>query len=106
MTPGMSLVCFAFAVTQVGRQGWLSSERVGRQALYRLTPVIDVAQARLGRQLQGERPLWSGSFNGCFTRSPSAIEPSVTACDARRNCSATSYCAQASSWPPATDGTR
>jgi len=102
MTPGMSLVCFAFAVTQVGpgqslagsvllrvlgdlglsasaarslllrmrRQGWLSSERVGRQALYRLTPVIDVAQARLGRQLEGGRPLWSGSFNGVLYEVP------------------------------------
>lgn len=102
MTPGMSLVCFAFAVTQVGpgqalagpvllrvladlglsgsaarslllrmrRHGWLSSERVGRQARYRLTPVIDVAQTRLGRQLQGERPPWSGSFNGVLYEVP------------------------------------
>lgn len=52
------------------REGWLSSERVGREARYRLTPVLDAAQARLDRQLRGDRPAWSGSFNGVLYEVP------------------------------------
>ncbi len=52
------------------RQGWLSSERVGRQARYTLAPILDRTQERLQRQLSGERPAWSGSFSGVLYTVP------------------------------------
>ncbi len=52
------------------REGWLSSQRVGRQARYRLDPVLDAAQARLEGQLRGNRPKWRGSFNGVLYSIP------------------------------------
>ncbi|MGI8712270.1 MAG: PaaX family transcriptional regulator C-terminal domain-containing protein [Solirubrobacteraceae bacterium] len=52
------------------REGWLSSKRVGREARYRLTPILDAAQARVERQLHGDRPAWSGSFNGVLYMVP------------------------------------
>jgi phenylacetic acid degradation operon negative regulatory protein len=52
------------------REGLLSSERAGRQAHYRLAPVIGAAQARLERQLRGERPAWNGTFSGILFSVP------------------------------------
>lgn len=52
------------------RDGWLSSERAGRQALYRLSPILFAAQDRVERQLRGERPPWRGSFSGVLYTVP------------------------------------
>jgi phenylacetic acid degradation operon negative regulatory protein len=46
------------------RDGWLTSQRVGRQARYRLAPVLFAGQERVERQLRGGRPPWNGSFSG------------------------------------------
>jgi phenylacetic acid degradation operon negative regulatory protein len=67
---GISGAAARSLLLRMRREEWLSSERVGRQANYRLAPVIDVAQARLDRQLRGERPAWSGSFNGLLYTVP------------------------------------
>ena len=55
--------------------GWLSSERAGRQALYRLSPVLLAAQERVERQLRGDRPLWHGSFSGVLYTVPERFRP-------------------------------
>jgi phenylacetic acid degradation operon negative regulatory protein len=52
------------------QQGLLESSRSGREARYRLTPVLDAAQARLARQFRGGRPSWSGSFHGVLYEIP------------------------------------
>jgi phenylacetic acid degradation operon negative regulatory protein len=52
------------------RAGWLTSERSGRQALYRLAPVLSTAEERLDRQLRGLRPTWNGSFTGVLFSVP------------------------------------
>ena len=52
------------------REGWLTSERAGREARYRLTPILDAVQVRIDRQLHGERPAWSGSFTGVLYTVP------------------------------------
>jgi phenylacetic acid degradation operon negative regulatory protein len=53
------------------REGWLESERSGREARYRLAPVITVAQARMDGQLhRGRRPEWTGSFSGVLYEIP------------------------------------
>lgn len=52
------------------REGLLSSERAGREARYRLAPIVGAAQARLERQLHGDRPAWDGSFNGVLYTVP------------------------------------
>lgn len=57
------------------REGWVSSERVGREARYRLAPMIDATQARVERQLHGDRPTWSGSFNGVLYTVPERHRP-------------------------------
>jgi phenylacetic acid degradation operon negative regulatory protein len=46
------------------REGWLTSERVGRQARYLLAPIVFAGQERVERQLRGDRPAWNGSFSG------------------------------------------
>lgn len=56
-------------------EGWLSSERVGREARYRLAPVLDAVQARIEGQLHGERPAWDGSFNGVLYTVPERHRP-------------------------------
>ncbi|PZS19798.1 MAG: hypothetical protein DLM54_06375 [Acidimicrobiales bacterium] len=67
---GLSSSAARSLLLRMRRDGWLRSERVGRQAQYRLAPVLDAAQARLERQLRGNRPLWSGSFNGILYSIP------------------------------------
>ncbi len=57
------------------REGWVTSERKGRQAHYQLAPVIGAAQARLERQLRGERPEWNGSFSGVLYTVPERHRP-------------------------------
>jgi phenylacetic acid degradation operon negative regulatory protein len=52
------------------REGWLTSERVGRQARYRLAPIVFAAQGRVERQLRGDRPAWNGSFSGVLYTVP------------------------------------
>jgi phenylacetic acid degradation operon negative regulatory protein len=52
------------------REGWLDSERAGREARYRLTPAINSAQARIEAQLHGQRPEWTGSFSGVLYEVP------------------------------------
>jgi phenylacetic acid degradation operon negative regulatory protein len=67
---GISGAAARSLLLRMRREELLSSERAGRQANYRLAPVIDAAQARLDRQLRGERPAWSGSFNGLLYTVP------------------------------------
>lgn len=67
---GLSEAAGRSVLLRMRREGWLSSERVGREARYRLTPIIDAAQARVERQLHGDRPAWSGSFNGVLYMVP------------------------------------
>ena len=52
------------------REGWLTSERDGRQARYRLAPLVLAGQDRVERQLRGERPSWDGSFSGVLYTVP------------------------------------
>jgi phenylacetic acid degradation operon negative regulatory protein len=52
------------------RDGWLTSQRVGRQARYRLAPILFAGQERVERQLRGERPAWNGSFSGVLYTVP------------------------------------
>jgi phenylacetic acid degradation operon negative regulatory protein len=52
------------------REGWLTSQRVGRQARYRLAPILFASQDRVERQLRGDRPAWKGSFSGVLYTVP------------------------------------
>jgi phenylacetic acid degradation operon negative regulatory protein len=52
------------------RDGWLTSERAGRQARYRLAPILFAGQERVERQLRGDRPAWNGSFSGVLYSVP------------------------------------
>jgi phenylacetic acid degradation operon negative regulatory protein len=67
---GLSDSAARSVLLRMRRDGWLSSERVGREARYQLTPILDAAQARVERQLHGDRPAWSGSFNGMLYMVP------------------------------------
>jgi phenylacetic acid degradation operon negative regulatory protein len=57
------------------REGWLTSERVGRQARYRLDPLLFAGQQRVERQLRGHRPRWNGSFSGVLYSVPERFRP-------------------------------
>jgi phenylacetic acid degradation operon negative regulatory protein len=57
------------------RDGWLTSERVGRQARYRLAPILFAGQERVERQLRGDRPAWHGSFSGVLYTVPERHRP-------------------------------
>jgi phenylacetic acid degradation operon negative regulatory protein len=57
------------------RDGWLSSERAGRQARYRLSPIVFAGQERVERQLRGDRPPWRGSFSGVLYSVPERARP-------------------------------
>ena len=57
-------------VLRMRREGWLTSERAGRQARYRLAPLTAAAQARVEGQLRGSRPGWDGSFSGVLFTVP------------------------------------
>jgi phenylacetic acid degradation operon negative regulatory protein len=52
------------------REGWLTSERAGRQARYWLAPIVFASQDRVERQLRGDRPAWTGSFSGVLYTVP------------------------------------
>ena len=52
------------------REGWLDSERHGREARYRLAAAVSSAQVRIERQLRGQRPPWAGSFSGILYEIP------------------------------------
>jgi phenylacetic acid degradation operon negative regulatory protein len=57
-------------VLRMRREGWLTSERDGRQARYRLAPLTAAAHARVEGQLRGRRPEWDGSFSGVLFTVP------------------------------------
>jgi phenylacetic acid degradation operon negative regulatory protein len=57
------------------REGWLTSERSGRQARYRLAPVLFAGQERVERQLRGDRPAWNGTFSGVLYTVPERFRP-------------------------------
>jgi phenylacetic acid degradation operon negative regulatory protein len=57
------------------RDGWLTSQRVGRQARYRLAPILFAGQERVERQLRGDRPAWNGSFSGVLYTVPERHRP-------------------------------
>jgi phenylacetic acid degradation operon negative regulatory protein len=57
-------------VLRMRREGWLTSERAGREARYRLAPLTAAAQARVEGQLRGSRPGWDGSFSGVLFSVP------------------------------------
>ncbi|MGH2887752.1 MAG: PaaX family transcriptional regulator C-terminal domain-containing protein [Solirubrobacteraceae bacterium] len=67
---GLSEAAGRSVVLRMRREGWLSSERVGREARYRLAPAIDAAQDRVDRRLHGDRPEWNGAFNGVLFTVP------------------------------------
>ncbi|HEY2505699.1 MAG TPA: PaaX family transcriptional regulator C-terminal domain-containing protein [Streptosporangiaceae bacterium] len=52
------------------REGWLTSEHVGRNAHYRLAPLVFAGQERVERQLRGDRPAWHGSLSGVLYSVP------------------------------------
>src|SRR5215472_3101029 len=61
---GLSEPATRSLLLRMRQEGWLTSERSGREARYRLAPAIDAAQARIERQLRGHRPDWPGYFSG------------------------------------------
>lgn len=67
---GLSEAAARSLLLRMRREGLLTSERAGRQAKYRLAPVIDSAQERLHRQMLGHRPAWTGTFNGLLYEVP------------------------------------
>jgi phenylacetic acid degradation operon negative regulatory protein len=67
---GLSEAAARSLLLRMRREGWLSSERAGREARYRLAPVVSSAQARIERQLRGQRPAWTGSFSGILYEVP------------------------------------
>jgi phenylacetic acid degradation operon negative regulatory protein len=67
---GLSEAASRSLLLRMRREGWLDSERIGREARYRLAPAILAAQARIGTQLRGQRPEWTGSFTGVLYEVP------------------------------------
>ncbi len=67
---GLSEAASRSLLLRMRREGLLDSEPAGRQARYRLTPLVQAAQARLERQLRGDRPEWTGTFNGVLFEVP------------------------------------
>ena len=67
---GLSEAASRSLLLRMRREGLLDSEPAGRQARYRLTPLVQAAQARLERQLRGNRPEWTGTFNGVLFEVP------------------------------------
>lgn len=67
---GLSEPAARSLLLRMRREGWLHSERAGREARYRLAPAILAAQARIEAQLRGQRPEWTGSFNGVLYEVP------------------------------------
>lgn len=67
---GLSEAAARSLLLRMRKEGWLESERSGREARYRLAPAIGAAQARIERQLRGRRPEWAGHFNGILYEVP------------------------------------
>ncbi len=67
---GLSEAAARSLLLRMRREGLLASERAGRQATYRLAPVVGSAQERLHRQMLGHRPAWTGTFNGLLYEIP------------------------------------
>jgi phenylacetic acid degradation operon negative regulatory protein len=67
---GLSRGASRSLLLRMRRDGWLNSEREGREARYRLAPAVSSAQARVERQLRGQRPPWEGFFNGVLYEVP------------------------------------
>lgn len=67
---GLSESAARSLLLRMRRDGWLGSRRQGRQARYQLAPAVYSAQARIERQLRGQRPDWTGSFNGILYEVP------------------------------------
>jgi phenylacetic acid degradation operon negative regulatory protein len=67
---GLSQSASRSLLLRMRREGWLESERDGREARYRLAPAVHSAQARIERQLRGQRPPWPGFFSGALYEIP------------------------------------
>jgi len=69
---GLSESAARSLLLRMRHDGLLSATRDGRTARYRLAPAVHAAQARLERQLRGQRPPWTGSFHGVLYEVPEA----------------------------------
>ncbi|HTX29514.1 MAG TPA: PaaX family transcriptional regulator C-terminal domain-containing protein [Streptosporangiaceae bacterium] len=67
---GLSEAASRSVLLRMRKEGWLDSERAGREARYRLAPAIYSAQARIESQLRGKRPAWEGFFSGVLYEVP------------------------------------
>jgi phenylacetic acid degradation operon negative regulatory protein len=67
---GLSEAASRSVLLRMRKEGWLDSERAGREARYRLAPAIYSAQARIESQLRGKRPPWEGYFCGILHEIP------------------------------------
>jgi phenylacetic acid degradation operon negative regulatory protein len=67
---GLAEAASRSVLLRMRREGWLDSQRAGREARYRLAPAITSAQARIEGQLRGQRPEWTGSFSGVLYEVP------------------------------------
>jgi phenylacetic acid degradation operon negative regulatory protein len=67
---GLSEAASRSLLLRMRREGWLDSQRTGREARYRLAPAIYSAQARIESQLRGKRPPWEGFFCGVLYEVP------------------------------------
>ena len=67
---GLSEAASRSVLLRMRWEGWLDSERTGREARYRLAPAIYSAQARIESQLRGKRPPWEGYFCGILYEIP------------------------------------
>jgi phenylacetic acid degradation operon negative regulatory protein len=67
---GVSSSAARSLLLRMRREGWITSERSGRQAHYRLSPVLSAAEGRLDRHLRGRQPEWNGSFTGVLFSVP------------------------------------
>jgi phenylacetic acid degradation operon negative regulatory protein len=72
---GLSQSASRSLLLRMRREGWLASERDGREASYRLDPAIWAAQARIENQLRGRRPPWTGVFSGVLYEIPEHARP-------------------------------
>lgn len=72
---GVSAAAARSMLLRMRRDGWLSSERDGRQARYRLSPLLFAARERVEKQLRGGRPRWRGSFSGVLYTVPERFRP-------------------------------
>jgi phenylacetic acid degradation operon negative regulatory protein len=67
---GLSEAASRSVLLRMRKEGWLDSQRSGREARYRLAPAINSAQARIESQLRGKRPPWEGFFCGILHEIP------------------------------------